>query len=152
MFGSFAATLRSLWSRRRTIRTEALLSVTPDKFWDSISTWTTTPPFLILSNSLITRPTCLIKTKDLLSEICAASSSKLSICLSIYVSTALWLDLRLFFSFLMTYAVGRIPWTGHQPVARPLPTHRINAEIHPCLKWGSNSWSQRSSRRRQFMP
>jgi hypothetical protein len=29
-----------------------------------------------------------------------------------------------FFSFLILYTVGRIPWTGDQTVARPLPTHR----------------------------
>jgi hypothetical protein len=34
------------------------------------------------------------------------------------------LDLGLFFSFLILYAVGRTPWAGDQPVARPLPTHR----------------------------
>jgi hypothetical protein len=28
------------------------------------------------------------------------------------------------FSFLIIYTVGRTPWTGHQPVARPLPIHR----------------------------
>jgi hypothetical protein len=28
------------------------------------------------------------------------------------------------FQFLNLYAVGRTPWTGDQPVARPLPTHR----------------------------
>jgi hypothetical protein len=32
-----------------------------------------------------------------------------------------------FFSFLFLYTVSRTPWTGDQPVARPLPTHRINA-------------------------
>jgi hypothetical protein len=29
-----------------------------------------------------------------------------------------------FFSFVIRYTVGRTPWTGDQPVARPLPTHR----------------------------
>jgi hypothetical protein len=28
------------------------------------------------------------------------------------------------FSFLILYTLGRTPWTGDQPVARPLPTHR----------------------------
>jgi hypothetical protein len=32
------------------------------------------------------------------------------------------------FSFLNLCTVGRIPWTGDQPVARPLPTHRINTQ------------------------
>jgi hypothetical protein len=27
--------------------------------------------------------------------------------------------------FLILYTVGRTPWTGDQPVARPLPKHRI---------------------------
>jgi hypothetical protein len=30
----------------------------------------------------------------------------------------------LLFSFLTLYTVGRTPWMGDQPVARPLPTHR----------------------------
>jgi hypothetical protein len=29
-----------------------------------------------------------------------------------------------FFSFLIFHAVGRTPWLGYQPVARPLPPHR----------------------------
>jgi hypothetical protein len=29
-----------------------------------------------------------------------------------------------FFSFLILNTVGRTPWTGDQPVARPVPTHR----------------------------
>jgi hypothetical protein len=32
------------------------------------------------------------------------------------------LGLGLFFSFLILYTVGRTPWTGNQPVARPIPT------------------------------
>jgi hypothetical protein len=34
------------------------------------------------------------------------------------------LNLGPFFSFLILYRVGRTPWTGDRPVARPLPTHR----------------------------
>jgi hypothetical protein len=34
------------------------------------------------------------------------------------------LGLGPFFSFLILYIVGRTPWTGDQPVARPLPMHR----------------------------
>jgi hypothetical protein len=68
----------------------------------------------------------------------------LSVCLSIYLSTYLptYLPIYLFiyvsiylllyspcdpwphFQFLDLYRVGRTPWTGDQPVARPLPTHR----------------------------
>jgi hypothetical protein len=40
---------------------------------------------------------------------------------------SLWLygplDLGRFFSFLILYTEGRTPWTGNQPVARPLHTH-----------------------------
>jgi hypothetical protein len=43
--------------------------------------------------------------------------------ISVYGSTAL-ADLGRFFSFFNLYTVGRTPWTGHQPVARLLPTHR----------------------------
>jgi hypothetical protein len=45
----------------------------------------------------------------------------LSICLWLYSPL---LDLGRFFSFLILYTVGRTPWTGDQPVAGPLPTHR----------------------------
>jgi hypothetical protein len=34
------------------------------------------------------------------------------------------LNLGRFFSFLILYTVGRTPWMGNQPVARPLPIHR----------------------------
>jgi hypothetical protein len=44
--------------------------------------------------------------------------------LTIHGSAVLLLDLGYFFSFLILYTVGRTPWTGDQPVARPLPTHR----------------------------
>jgi hypothetical protein len=38
-----------------------------------------------------------------------------------------------FFSFVILYTVGRNPWTGDQPVARPLRAHR-----HSCLEWDSD--------------
>jgi hypothetical protein len=54
------------------------------------------------------------------------------------------------FSFLILYTGGRIPWTGGQPVAKPLPTHRTTQTQnkrtqyrHPCLEWDSNPRSQR---------
>jgi hypothetical protein len=61
------------------------------------------------------------------------------------------LGLGRFFSFLILYTVGKTPWTGNQPVARPLPIHRTNAHRHPCLQWDSNPRSLCSSERRQFM-
>jgi hypothetical protein len=77
-----------------------------------------------------------------------------------YLSMALQsflLDLGCFFSFLIFYTVGRTPWTGDQPVARPLPTHRTTQTQNKCtqtsmFEWDSNPRSQLSSERRQFMP
>jgi hypothetical protein len=47
---------------------------------------------------------------------------------------SLWLynplHLGHFFIFLILYTVGRTPWTGNQPVARPLPTHRTTRTQH----------------------
>jgi hypothetical protein len=48
--------------------------------------------------------------------------------LSLSLSLSLWLysplDLGRFFQFLNLYTVSRTPWTGDQPVARPLPTYK----------------------------
>jgi hypothetical protein len=46
---------------------------------------------------------------------------------TVYLSTALQPSVGpypLFFQFLDFYTVGRTPWTGDQPVARPLHAHR----------------------------
>jgi hypothetical protein len=66
-----------------------------------------------------------------------------------------FLGLRRFFSFLVLYTVGSTPWTGVQPVARPLPTHRTTQTQnnrtqyrHLCLEWDSNLRSQLSSKRK----
>jgi hypothetical protein len=41
----------------------------------------------------------------------------------------------LFFSFLFfSYTLGRTPWTGDQPVARPLPTHRTTQTQNKCTQ------------------
>jgi hypothetical protein len=59
-----------------------------------------------------------------------------------------WLILQLRNIF---YTVGRTPWTGDQPVARPLPTHRTtqtqikSTHRYPCLEWDWNPRSQLSS-------
>jgi hypothetical protein len=47
----------------------------------------------------------------------------LSLCLWFYSP----LDIGHFVSFLILCTVGWTPWTGDQPAAKPLPTHRINA-------------------------
>jgi hypothetical protein len=48
-------------------------------------------------------------------------SACLSVCLSrAYSPRGRWS----LFQFLNPYTVGRPPWTGDQPVSRPLPTHR----------------------------
>jgi hypothetical protein len=46
--------------------------------------------------------------------------------LSVYLSVALqsFLGLSPLFQFLDLYKVSKTPWTGYEPVARPLPTHR----------------------------
>jgi hypothetical protein len=50
-----------------------------------------------------------------------------------------FLGLGSFFSFLILYTVGRTPWTGDQPVARPLLTHRTtqtqNKSTHTFMPW-----------------
>jgi hypothetical protein len=54
------------------------------------------------------------------------------------------------------WTFGRIPWTGDRPIARPLPTQdnttQKNADTHPSLERDSNSRSQCSSDRRQYVP
>jgi hypothetical protein len=44
--------------------------------------------------------------------------------LSVYGSTALCWVLAAFSVTFIIYTVGRTPWKGDQPVARPLPAHR----------------------------
>jgi hypothetical protein len=54
------------------------------------------------------------------------------------LSLSLWLysplDLSLFFSFLILYRVGMTPWTGDQPIARLLPTHRATQTQNKCTQ------------------
>jgi hypothetical protein len=70
------------------------------------------------------------------SVLCAA------VCLTAFQNRNLWLyspfqgpDRVL--SFVILYTIGRTPWTGVQPVARPLPSHRTaqtkRAHRHPCF-------------------
>jgi hypothetical protein len=56
--------------------------------------------------------------------ICVVISIYLSIYLSIYGSTVLFVGPWPLFRCLNPMHVGRTAWTGDQPVARPLPTHR----------------------------
>jgi hypothetical protein len=55
------------------------------------------------------------------------------------------------FNFLNIYTVGRTPWTGDQPIARPLPTHRLTQTQTTMPRADSSPRSQCSSRRRRFM-
>jgi hypothetical protein len=63
---------------------------------------------------------------------------------------------RIYFSKIYEWTVGRTPWMWDQPDARPPPTQgnttQRNADTHPCLLWNSNSWSQCSGGRRQYVP
>jgi hypothetical protein len=88
----------------------------------------------------------------------------LSVCLSIFLSIYLFMALQPFvsswplFQFidLFTQPVGHFGREISPSQGRYLHTgqhrHRINSHRHPCLKWDSNLWSQRSSERRYFMP
>jgi hypothetical protein len=60
----------------------------------------------------------------------------------IYLSMALQSflsDLGRFFSLLILYRVGRNPWTSDQPLASPLPAHRItqtqNKRTQTSMSW-----------------
>jgi hypothetical protein len=91
--------------------------------------------------------TCtLLKIDQILSNV-QNQSSCMCRTAEVYLYIYLWLyspllDLGSFFSFLILYTVSRTPWAGDQPVARPLPTHRINSHRHPCLEWDSNPWAK----------
>jgi hypothetical protein len=76
---------------------------------------------------------------------------------SIHPSIHLWLyspfvGLWPLFQFLNPTHRRFDPLDGGSAVARPLPTHRINAHRHPCLEWDSYPQSQCSSEWWQFMP
>jgi hypothetical protein len=49
-----------------------------------------------------------------------------------FCTLSLWLynplDFGCFFSFWILHTIGRIPWTGDQPIARPLPTHKTQLQ------------------------
>jgi hypothetical protein len=76
------------------------------------------PPFLILDVPPAVNPPFLLVISVFHGQV---------VCLWLY---KLLLDLGHFFSFLIFYTVGRTPWMGDQPVARPLPahTHRTQAQ------------------------
>jgi hypothetical protein len=52
------------------------------------------------------------------------------------------LDLGRFFSFLIIYTVGRTPWTGDQPVARPLLTHRTTQTQNKRTQTSMPHWDR----------
>jgi hypothetical protein len=62
--------------------------------------------------------------------------------LSIYLSMALqpFIGPSPLFSFLFFYTVGRTPWTGDQPVVRPVPTHTAYSEWIMKLGLSFFSW------------
>jgi hypothetical protein len=84
------------------------------------------------------------------------------ICLCIFYFILLWLyspllGLGRYFSFLIQYTVSRTPWTGDQPVSRPLFTHRTiqtqNKRTWTSMPWvWSESTTPVLSGRRHFMP
>jgi hypothetical protein len=66
----------------------------------------------------------------------------LSVSLSLCVYVYIWLYSPCrpwpFFHFLNLYAVGRTPWTGDQPVAGPLPTHRTTQTQNKSIQTASS--------------
>jgi hypothetical protein len=77
----------------------------------------------------------------------------------LYTAPQPLLGLGDFFSFLILYTVGRIPWSGISPLQglclHKKTTHTRNKRTqyrHRCREWGSDPRSQLSSERRQFMP
>jgi hypothetical protein len=70
------------------------------------------------------------------------------VCYIIIMVLQSFLGLGRFFGFLILNTVGRTPWTGDQPITRPLPTHRINAhgtDIHVLGGIGIHDLSVRAS-------
>jgi hypothetical protein len=66
-----------------------------------------------------------------------------------YGSIALCWAFCLFFCFFILYTVGRTLWKGAQPVAKPLPTHRIkaqNADLHTLSEIRTHDPSVRTSK------
>jgi hypothetical protein len=61
-------------------------------------------------------------------------------------STALLLGLGLFFSSLIWYTVGRTPWTGDQPVARPRSLKFFFLQ-HKSSFWVLMTWDMRTKGR-----
>jgi hypothetical protein len=62
--------------------------------------------------------------------LCQVINQNLLATLSTHMAPFLFLSVALqpfgpwlIFSFLTLYTVSRTPWTGDQPIARPLPTH-----------------------------
>jgi hypothetical protein len=78
-------------------------------------------------------------------------SIHLSKYLSVYGSTVLLFDLGRSINFVILYPVGRTPWTGDQPVTRPLPTHRTtqtektHTNIHALSRIRTHDLSVRAS-------
>jgi hypothetical protein len=64
---------------------------------------------------------CKMMVMEIIYDLCIYLSISLSIYLWLYSPfVAPWP----FFSSLIFYTVGRTPWTGDRPAAKPLPTHR----------------------------
>jgi hypothetical protein len=69
----------------------------------------------------------------------------------------LWLYSPLFglccsFSSLILYTVGRTPWSGDQPVVRPLPTHKATQTQTSTLRVGFEPTTRVWAGRKQFTP
>jgi hypothetical protein len=72
------------------------------------------------------------------------------------INHSLPVPIQNFWTYESVWTIGRTPWTGDQPNARPLPaqdnTIQKNADTHPCLERDSNPLSQCSSGRKHYVP
>jgi hypothetical protein len=63
-----------------------------------------------------------------------SQSASLSVYLSIYGSTALFLDFAAIFFQFLDLLHSRYPWTGDQPVTSPLPSRRTAERQNKCIQ------------------
>jgi hypothetical protein len=149
--------------------------------WPSPAQWFLIPPFTGLMTIFYTltdlgafRPSCLFhlvlrpESTDSLTHLSHTASHRVTrhLCFrylrsGTYITSALlcgryrpWWTLASVYSSLIIQTVGRIPWTGDQPAARPLHTQenttRVKAKFRACN--GIRTQTPVLSGRRQCMP
>jgi hypothetical protein len=149
---------------RRTSKFVAMYFGIAGKRWSTIlgMKFPTKEKCFQLNNEIFSSATHSIHPSNYISTyLCIYPSIHLPIHPSIHLYIHLWLyspcEPWPLFQFLNLYTVGRTPWTGEQPVARPLPTHRTTQTQNKStqtwmLRVDSNPQSQWLRGRRRFMP